>query len=79
LHLLIINLVRVVAGTMIIFVFAIEVEDDGNAVLRVVVVIRTIEKPVRVFGVVVKIVERQVEVSVVGAFAQFSQLRAHHL
>ena len=64
---------------MVVLVQAREVEDDRDALLRVVVVIAAEEQPRRVVRIVVVIVERHLQIAVVDALAQLRERTAHHL
>src|SRR5262245_42233169 len=64
---------------MIIFVYAIEVEDYRDASLRIVEMIAAIEKRFRITRRIIFVVEFQIEKRFVHRLAQFAQFRAHNL
>src|SRR6266576_3082018 len=69
-HLLKIDLLHFVAGTVIVLVLAIKKEDNGNALLGVVVMIAAEEKAITICRVVVAIIESQVQIFFVYRFCQ---------
>ncbi len=56
-----------IAGPVIVLVLAVEIEDDRNALARIVVVIAAEEEAVRIVGIVVAIVVRQIQIRLVDA------------
>src|SRR2546430_12038023 len=78
LHLLVVNLVGRVRGAMVILVYAVEEEDDGDAVLRVVEVVAAVEVSFGVVRLVVVIVVLEVEVGGVNGDVLVRKLIAHH-
>jgi len=60
-----INLTNLVAGTVVILMFAVKKESNRNALTRIVVMVRCEEEAVGVAGIVVAIVVSQVQVLLV--------------
>src|SRR5689334_25320029 len=59
LHLVVIDLIRTVTRAVIVFVHAVEEEDDRNPLARVVEMIAAIEETIRILRIVVTRIERQ--------------------
>ena len=72
LHLLVINLIGRVAGTVVVFVFSVKEENYGDAFTRVVVMIAPEEEPVWIVGIVVAIIVGNIQILLC------SQLRSTH-
>src|SRR5438270_857608 len=78
LHLLVVNLVGRVGGAVVVLVYAVEEEDDGDAVLRVVEVVAAVEESFGVVRLVVVEVIFKIEVSAVDRGVLVCKLVAHH-
>src|SRR5687768_7246727 len=63
---------------MIVFVNAVEEEDDRNAFARVVEMVAAIEEAIRILGIVVTRVKRQVQVRLVDRVYDLAEFGAHH-
>src|SRR5919107_5987128 len=78
LHLLVVDLVGRVRGAVVVLVHAVEEEDDGDALARVVEVVAAVEEALGVVRLVVVVVVPDVEVRVVDGHVPRGQLVAHH-
>ena len=75
-HLFILDLFRSIRRAMIVFVSAIEEKDGRNALLRKIVVIRTIVESVGILFVIVGIVKGQLFVTLVDRFVDLMKVSA---
>src|SRR3569833_583900 len=71
-----VNLANLVAGTVVISVYTVKVEDDRHAMFGKIVMVRTGIEAVRVVQIIILIIQYQVSVSFIGVLVYIMQVGA---